>query len=313
MKQAIAIVLLLTFSAGARAAGSNYSYISWQPEAGQFAVSPGLSFSYAKADLSGFLLGFQVTGESTSTSTGVSVPLEYGITEMIGVGLSVGYGASTSETKTTVMGSAPTESSSSNRGFSNLGLDVKLRHLFGNFGLYYGVSASVSPGEATYDSSAKEGNNFSGGFSASPFLAFHVAANSGVFIGARLAYTSRGERKTAYSNPTRDAATTGGNSFSAGIFVEFPELSWHPLFEITHTKTERSETITRTGFSETRSEYDGGPGIILFGARSYIEVTPGFELIPGLAYMMPTQNTSQGLNIDSYNSFLLSAGARATF
>lgn len=304
--------LVLFCSAKSFAAGPKYSYVYWQPDGGQFGLSPGLTFSYARAELSGFLFGFPVNAESTTTGTSVSIPLDYGITEMLGVGLTTGYSASTSETRTTVTGTT-SDTSSSNRGFSNLELAVKLRHLFGNFGLYYGVGASISPGDATYDTSAKEGNSFSGGISAAPYLAFHVAANSGVLIGARLAYNLRGERKTKNSNPASDSTTTGGNSFAAGVFVEFPELMWHPLLEITHTKTERNETINRTAFTETRSEYDGGPGIIAFSARSYIGVAPGFEVIPGLAYMMPTQNTSQGLNIDSYNSFLLSAGVRVVF
>jgi hypothetical protein len=287
---------------------SRFSSIYWQPGANQNGVTGGVGLGFSRAKLSGTVLSFPFTGESSSNSTDLGLEYDRGLSESLAVGVGTGWATSSSNQKTTVLGTT-SESNSKTEGLNNLRVILKGRGLFENSnGYYYGLSLSVSPGDRTYDAAADSSNNFSGGYSLLPYIGAHFIVNPNVLVGGQVSYSLPGERKTKISNPTSESTTTGGNSLSLMAFLELPNASWHPTFQLNYSKSEKTKTTSSSGDSES-----DGQGVIAVQANAEFEMKPGFDLLPAVTYGTLTEKTRGGTTFDSFDIYLLSLTGRFIF
>lgn len=287
-------------------AKKDYSRFVWQPDGGQFVIVPEVGYSLnkvnytAKASQSGSTSGINYVISSTSKSEGdgsapnFALGLGYGFSDFFALGVKVSYAdrkskyKSTSTTTTTINSGTPTITTSASEGETNYSglnnptLYFLFRHRFNSIGIHYGLNTSISPGDSEYDYKASKGNNYSGGFSATPYFSIYYGKDT--LLGTLVQYTFNGERKsktTSTSGVTTETTGTGGNGIAAALFAEFASVSIRPLVIIGYTIAEKSKSKNNSTNTETESE---GGSSVNANLRLHLDLAPSITLIPDISY-----------------------------
>jgi hypothetical protein len=285
--------------------GSNGSEYMYQSGAGQFNVTPAVLFNAVAVKYNENNTGIKdFTGKLTSIP--VSVGGEYGISQMLAIGLNLSYYSSNSSFSCdSSVTNCP--SSTHSRGLQDPSIDLKLRNSVGVGTLRYGVDFGFSLEKAKSD---KDGNSnaASGGMTYSPFVGYELPLGPG-FLGARATYSIFGDRKLKDDNNTDDTTVTGGNSLDVTAFYEAN------VGKITYGG---ALSYFSSGSSDSKigsaSSVDQKNAVSGFRGHFYMPVhfTPTITLLP-VAGLMVANYTSSGATADAAASVYLGVGGRFTF
>ncbi len=303
---------------------SEFADLLWQPDAGDHAVLPLISYAINKfrgtysstGSYAGGSYTSETKSESDSTTPALGISYFYGFTDFFAMGASWGWGDSKGKNKnsntatyTPTSGSPTTLSTSSEPDFENVGMGdpsvfAHFRHRLTPMALHYGLDILLSLGKSEYDSVAKKGNNYSGGMKFIPYLA--TVFGETFMFGPILSYDINGERKSHYTGSTAsstyDITNTGANILKIRAFGELTQLSFKPSLTLGYFITEKgkSKYSYATG-TEYEYESDGATSINAV-LRARFEVNDSFSLIPTFEY---TQTTPKYSNVSGSYSVKL--------
>jgi len=261
------------------------SLFMYQTDSNVFQLTP--SFDYSLVDID-----FEPEGSSESKSTNFGLMAEYGLNEMLSVG--VDLNSRNSKTKVSVPGFTVPDATQS--GLADPSFFLNGRMVAGPGVLRFGGNLNYSLGDS------KANNNYSGGHSLNGFVGYEMTMDSAIY-GARISYDLFKGEQTSVDDQGNKTKTEGGKSFAVAGFYEtdiIPILIGGAVVVSAMDKS-TSEGAT-VGASSTQM------GLSVYG---HYLVNPDLQILPNLAYTMPLAYDKAA--IKSNHSLLAQVGARFSF
>lgn len=202
--------------ADAEGSGSNGTEYMYQTPGDTFMVQPQIGMGALVTKFNDTNSGYKNL-KSTTASFPVGVSGEYGINQMLAIGLDLIY----SSAKRTYDCDSPLPCPKDKKisGLEDPAINIKLRNQIGAGTLRYGLQANIGIEKSKVD---KDGNTnaASGGSSVTPFVGYELPLGPG-FIGARASYELyKGDRKTKFDGESDETKTTGGQLVEVSAFYE---------------------------------------------------------------------------------------------
>jgi hypothetical protein len=271
---------MLAFSGGAFA--STNSSFMWQNTAQQGSVQLGI--------------GNYTLAQKLDTSTNLGTKLnmsgnfeyltgEYGINDMISVGLSLGA----AQMKDSFTGNVFLPASQGFSGFADAVLFEKTKMELGSGTLKYGAQLGIPTSKHTYDMSYNQ-NFTSGGMWLQPFVGFEKTVGPGT-AGTRLTYSLMVTKqdvhheKDVFGTPEFDEKRSGGAATQVDAFYEW---AFTPSLQLAGDLYYNSTATTKRSNNVSGKETDDTNGTSGFGANIYgvwlASNSPLIAIVPWLSY-----------------------------
>lgn len=220
--------------------------------------------------------------------------------------LALSVGTTFGDTKQTVTTSRFKENfSTSGLGDVTVGL-AKLNMVDDESRFYYGANLSLSPAAEEFATRSKSGNNYSGGTSIAPYLAYETAVAYGNF-GVSMGHQIFGERKG--NGDGYNITTTGGNATKLTLFTEY-EFSGSNTIGLSASSTFVDEADVDDS-EDGKYTYDRRT---LNSGRLYgvVQLSNKFTLVPAISYQTVSQTELNGFKYDQNDSLGVSIALNAS-
>lgn len=284
---AFALPLALSTAAFAADSSSGVSVYEHQTDSGKWEVTPGFTFGSIKTNFNATAANGNLTSASDSIFN-FSVAGEYGINEMLSVGLKIGY--QTDSFSLTPSGS----SSPSASGMTDPVLYVNGKNAVGPGLIRWGALLDFSLGAMTLSSDGKTYNESSGGITLTPFVGYEMANIGPGTLGARLAYDLYQSDRSFTNNMQTNTSEKikAGNNLSFVVFYEMPfdPVIWgvdvgivnHSAATFNNGTTDTSMNDGQTNFKvETYAAWTVAPDITVLPTIGYGPMGVGGYLANG--------------------------------
>jgi hypothetical protein len=310
----IALTLPLAMMSAAALAdgGSTASEFEHQADAGKWEVTPGFTFGSFKSNYSSTCSFCSANGGLTSQTDSqfnFNVKGEYGINEMLSVGLNLGY-SSDSESF-----SPSGATGLKYQGMADPTIFVNGRNDLGVGSIHWGAILDIGLQKQTVNSTtASESSN---GFTFTPFVGYEAMVGPGI-LGAKVSYDLIQTNKS-WVNNTADATNFGETETTKNgnllTFLVFWEMNFNPVIWgvdvglINHAST---TTNYADGTSQGNSD-----NFTAFTVATYANwaVTPDIFILPTIGFGPNRQsiNANSLIGATSESGFYGTIAARFAF
>lgn len=220
-------MMVSSVSAFASSEGSEYF---WQAGAGHTYLIPELEYATIDQDV-------KAGGSRETTDTVLSVSAEYGYTEHMAFGATLGYRTAKTEQGAT---------EDKEKGLLDVLLYMKGSHALSAGALKYGAVLGISPGKSKQES-ADEVNAYSGRHTLTPYVGYETVAFEHYKVGAKVSYEiALTDAKHEALNGT-ETEYSGADELEVSLFVERP-----------YSKGNLGLALAHASISDTKDETNGG-------------------------------------------------------
>lgn len=291
--------------ADADSSGSNGTEYMYQTPGDTFMVQPQIGLGGIAVKYNDTNTGYKNL-KATSAALPVGVAGEYGINQMLAIGLELIY----SSNKTTFDCDSPLPCPKDKKasGLHDPAINIKLRNQIGAGTLRYGLRAAIALEKSKIDSDGNS-NAASGGSSVTPFVGYELPLGPG-FIGAQASYDLyKGDRKTKTDGVTNETKTTGGETLEVSAFYEANVgIMTYGGALVFDSRAESKDAVGSAAPKGNKNAYTAYT--LHFYTPAHL--TPTITILPtvdlgGISY------TSSGSSADSAGAFLISVAGRFTF
>lgn len=281
---AMALPLALSSAAFAADSGSGISEYQHQAAGGKWEVAPGFTFGSIKSTYDSTYSGN--LSSSTDSLFNFTVGGEYGINDMIAVGLKLGY-QSDSISFSPDQGVGKMSAS----GMTDPVIYEKTKMDIGGSTLTFGGDLDISPGNHTYDQTANsmKANEYSGGITLTPYVGWEMNVGPGI-VGARLAYDLIQTNQKWKDNTSANSANPhnltikGSNQLS---FAAFWEMTFNPLIwgvDIGVLRTAGSKYSDDANAAAGDTDAHDAQSNLFVETYANWAITPDISILPKIGY-----------------------------
>jgi hypothetical protein len=293
MHSLLVLLLVLPMTAMAAAKGSSSTTSSekyYQTEAGKSDITFNIGYSRGNAKISG------VTIHTKDLNLGAEY--EQGANETFAWGVGVGY-----ETlKTEPSGLAST----TQKGLNNIDAFMKSHTEAGPGQIRFKLTLSVSPDDHEIDTNGDE-NNFTGGHSLNPELAYEIYSGDNIFGAALSTEVGVGKRTVNDKSGAGKHKEGGDESTDLTLYMEH-SLANHQMIggEFTY------ETVSDTTYDDGTPDHDEASPVFALAAYGRLPMGSG-DFLPFLGYVFTNDDSVGGQHLSYLNGWILQAKYRIAF
>jgi hypothetical protein len=298
-----ALILPFAMSTAALAEGSSFGTTSQymhQTDAGKFEVTPDFMFGWNKVSLN--QNPSNTLDHVNDNVFNLSVLGEYGINDMLSVGIKLGY-----QTDNMTPSDKTAASDGSFKGMLDPAVYLNGRVGAGPGQFRFGANLAFAITKGNIDGNfLPNGNEQDGGITLTPYVGYEMMLGSGL-AGVRIAYDII---KTDQDDGAVVGKQSGGNTTSYALFYEMNMVPVIWGFDValnTHNSTSTKFNGNTTANNDDYNDYE----IATYAAW---EVCPDITILPKIAYANDlTGRSGQIANEKSTNGFNVGVGARFAF
>ena len=247
------------------------------------------------------------SGEIRTSGGGVFVRFGYGLKG----GTAFGFRVSYLSEKADIVPAAGAITTLKAKGLQDFSLSAQRVFEGESTNFYIGVNGKIGNDKAKQATTTADGNEMSGGWSATPRLGVSSTVATNFTLGAAAEYTHKGDR-TVNDNgsPSSDYTYKGGNSFTATGLLEYQAHGGTVSASIGVTNADSSSSY-KQGVLQSTTKAKTYPSL---GVGTVIRANKIITLVgdAGAAFM-PEEELSTTLKISSYTVSVLSGAVRMEF